>query len=384
MHSDSMFERFTDRARRVVVLAQEEARGLQHNYIGTEHILLALIHEGQGVAYQVLKGFDLPLEQVREEVVQRVGRGTSEPTGRIPFTPRAKKVLELSLREALQLRHNYIGTEHILLGLIREGDGVAAQILRARGADLQWVREAVLDVLAQYPVPSSRGRRWTRRETRMAREFDPAMARGLADPADPVQRLVARQREELRTTPAADASLSEAQRLAGVRPVGSHHLLLAALADANTAAARVLAGLGVDLDRAKEALRKAEVVGTSDEETAEAGRRQMVVKVTDDRVTLEAADETIVGTAKATLEALGDQASPAGTIGGDLPASASLAKVWQALSDALETIQHRASAAEGATAEGGKPAESAARPAEGDKPAAEGDQPKESGEQPAG
>jgi ATP-dependent Clp protease ATP-binding subunit ClpA len=359
MHSGSMFERFTDRARRVVVLAQEEARGLQHNYIGTEHILLALIHEGHGVACRALEPFDLPLEQMREEVVQRVGRGSSEPSGRIPFTPRAKKVLELSLREALQLHHNYIGTEHILLGLIREGDGVAAKILQARGADLLRVREAVLDVLAQYPAAPARGRRWLRRETRVAGEFDPANVRTrYGEPGDPVQLLAAREREEVRTTPAADASLTEAQRLAGLRPVGSHHLLLASLADADTAAARVLAGLGVDLDRAKEALRQADVAGTSDEEPAEAGGRQMVIKVAEDRVTIEAADEAIVGIAKSALEALGDQASPPGTIGGNLQAAASLSRVWQALSDALVTIRRRAEAA----AKADEPAESGEQP----------------------
>ena len=124
-----MFERFTDRARRVVVLAQEEARMLSHNYIGTEHILLGLIHEGEGVAAKALESLDISLEAVRAQVEEIIGQGQQAPSGHIPFTPRAKKVLELSLREALQLGHNYIGTEHILLGLIREGEGVAAQVL---------------------------------------------------------------------------------------------------------------------------------------------------------------------------------------------------------------------------------------------------------------
>ncbi|HSO50883.1 MAG TPA: Clp protease N-terminal domain-containing protein, partial [Acidimicrobiia bacterium] len=121
-----MFERFTDRARRVVVLAQEEARLLNHNYIGTEHILLGLLNEGEGIAAQALESLDIDLASVREEVVKIIGQGQQSPSGHIPFTPRAKKVLELSLREALQLGHNYIGTEHILLGLIHEGEGVAA------------------------------------------------------------------------------------------------------------------------------------------------------------------------------------------------------------------------------------------------------------------
>ena len=131
-----MFERFTDRARRVVVLAQDEAKALNHNYIGTEHLLLGLISEGEGVAAKALESLDISLEAVRAQVEEIIGHGTSTPTGHIPFTPRAKKVLELSLREALQMNHSYIGTEHILLGLIREGEGVAAQVLIRLGADL--------------------------------------------------------------------------------------------------------------------------------------------------------------------------------------------------------------------------------------------------------
>ena len=143
-----MFERFTDRARRVVVLAQEEARLLNHNYIGTEHILLGLIHEGEGVAARALEGMGISLESVRSQVVEIIGQGSQAPSGHIPFTPRAKKVLELSLREALQLGHNYIGTEHILLGLIREGEGVAAQVLQQLGAELHKVRQTVIQLLS--------------------------------------------------------------------------------------------------------------------------------------------------------------------------------------------------------------------------------------------
>src|SRR3954454_22921485 len=145
-----MFERFTDRARRVVVLAQEEARMLNHNYIGTEHILLGLIHEGEGVAAKALESMNISLDAVREQVQEIIGPGQAAPTGHIPFTPRAKKVLELSLREALQLGHNYIGTEHILLGLIREGEGVAAQVLQKLGADLNRVRQTVIQLLSGY------------------------------------------------------------------------------------------------------------------------------------------------------------------------------------------------------------------------------------------
>jgi hypothetical protein len=145
-----MFERFTDRARKVVVLAQEEARQLEHNYIGTEHILLGLIHEGDGVAVKALESLGIGLDVVRQQVEETVGRGKKAQSGHIPFTPRAKRVLELSLRESIQLGHHYIGTEHILLGLIREGDGVAAQVLVRLGAYEDVTRGKVLEVLAGY------------------------------------------------------------------------------------------------------------------------------------------------------------------------------------------------------------------------------------------
>ncbi len=152
-----LFERFTDRARRVVVLAQEEARLLNHSYIGTEHILLGLIHEGEGVAAKALESLSISLEAVRAQVEEIIGQGGSSPSGHIPFTPRAKKVLELSLREALQLGHNYIGTEHILLGLLREGEGVATQVLVKLGADLGKVRQQVIQLLSGYQGPATKG-----------------------------------------------------------------------------------------------------------------------------------------------------------------------------------------------------------------------------------
>jgi len=148
----SMFERFTDEARRVVVLAQEEARMLNHNYIGTEHILLGLIDEGEGVAAKALESLGIRLDAVRQQVEEIIGQGQQAPSGHIPFTPRAKKVLELSLRESLQLGHGYIGTEHILLGLLREGDGVAAQVLVKLGADLNRVRQQVIELLHRQDV----------------------------------------------------------------------------------------------------------------------------------------------------------------------------------------------------------------------------------------
>ncbi|MDU4703177.1 MAG: Clp protease N-terminal domain-containing protein, partial [Corynebacterium sp.] len=152
-----MFERFTDRARRVVVLAQDEARELNHNYIGTEHILLGLISEGDGVAAKALESMGISLDAVRSEVVDIIGRGSQPPSGHVPFTPRAKKVLEYSLREALQLGHKYIGTEHLLLGLIREGEGVAAQVLVKLGADLPRVRQQVIQLLSGFQGDESDG-----------------------------------------------------------------------------------------------------------------------------------------------------------------------------------------------------------------------------------
>ncbi len=143
-----MFERFTDRARRVVVLAQDEARRLNHDYIGTEHILLGLLHEGEGVAARALESLGISLDAVRQQVEEIIGRGQHAPSGHIPFTARAKKVLELSLRESLQIGQNYVGTEHILLGLIREGDGVAAQVLVRLGADLNRVRQRVIELIS--------------------------------------------------------------------------------------------------------------------------------------------------------------------------------------------------------------------------------------------
>ena len=145
-----MFERFTDRARRVVVLAQEEARMRNHSFIGTEHILLALIDEGDGTGVKALESLGISLDAVRQQVEEIIGQGQHAPSGHIPFTPRAKKVLELSLRESVQLGHDYIGTEHILLGLLREGDGVAAQVLVKLGADLDRVRQQVIQLISTW------------------------------------------------------------------------------------------------------------------------------------------------------------------------------------------------------------------------------------------
>jgi len=336
-----MFERFTAKARHTIVLAQEEARFLNHNYIGTEHILLGMIHETQGIGARVLAQFGLTLEGTREEVTAIVGEGKGKPSGHIPFTPRAKKTLELALREALQLHHGYIGTEHILLGLVREGEGVAAQVMRQHG-DLLKIRMAVLD-LAPADSPAEQPRRtWLRRVTAVRRmATEPG-----EQPSEPAEQSL------LSATPAADATLSTAAKLAGGEAVGSHHILLAALTDANSAAAKVLSSLGVNLTQAKDALRDADVTGTSDEQPEEAGRRQMNFKVSDELLTIVAADPVLVKSANAALKAIrelsGPGAAPGSTIRGadlsGLPAT-SLAKAWTALHDAFSAIATSAQAA---------------------------------------
>ena len=259
------------------------------------------------------------------------------------FTNRARHAVVLAQEEARRMQHNYIGTEHVLLGLIKEGEGVAAEVLKQH-AELTAIREAVLDLLPAAAAEAARARRWLRRSTA----------------ADPGEADAETKQTVMNTTPAADTTLSEAARLAGSRPVGSHHLLLAALADPDTAAARALVALGVDLDQAKQTLRRADVTGTSDEPPEDAGRRQMIIRVTDERLTIEATDPVITEAGRAALHALGDQASPPGTIRGDLPACASLSTAWQALHDSLRSIQRRAAL----------PADASASPDDPDEPLA--------------
>jgi ATP-dependent Clp protease ATP-binding subunit ClpC len=363
-----MFERFTNRARHVVVLSQEEARLLSHNYIGTEHILLGLLGEPESIAGQVLTSFGITRDDVRVEVEELIGMGKSQPSGHIPFTPRAKKTLELSLREALSIKHNYIGTEHILLGLIREGDGVAVQIMRNH-ADLAEIRAAVLNaVSATDPGEPAEGSeetnavlRWLRQ--RLSRHGASLPFRPDVPGAEPATR----------GTPAVEAALQQAARLAGPLPVGSHHLLLAALEDANSAASSALASLGVDLDQLRGKLRSAKIAGTSDEQPEQAGRRQMAIQVTDEILTIVATDPVIVEAGKEALRAVnaraaatakkaasegaggegageessndessGEEAESASAtstvIRGDLPAAAGLADVWLDLHTTLEII----------------------------------------------
>jgi ATP-dependent Clp protease ATP-binding subunit ClpA len=366
-----MFERFTSRARRVVVLAQEEARLLNHNYIGTEHILLGLLAEHESVAGQVLSSFDITHDGVRVEVEEMIGMGKSQPAGHIPFTPRAKKTLELALREAISIKHNYIGTEHILLGLIREGDGVAVQILRSH-VDLKELREAVLSAV---PAGSDAGEPDPQEETNAVLGWLRArLSRHQA--SAPFHPDVAHAEPAVRGTPAAEAALQHAARLAGPRPVGSHHLLLAALEDGNSAASRTLTSLGVDLDQLRDKLRAAKLTGTSDEQPEQAGRRQMTIEVSDDALRVVLTDPVIVKAGKEALrvvnaqaekaeageaeageeaaeneaaenEAAENEAAGSGVIAGDLPAAVGLANVWLELRDTLAVLA-------GATPPGGQ------------------------------
>ncbi len=329
-----MFERFTSQARRAIVMAQEEARLLQHNYIGTEHLLLGLIAgDPAGVPARVLQGIGLPLDHARSEVVAIVGRGKkATPGGHIPFTPRAKKTLELAMRESLQLAHDEIGPEHILLAVIREGEGVGAQIMR-KHADLPAIRRDVILALPPGSPVRPSGRFLLRRRPTVE-PFEPRTSAGHPAPS---------------VTPAADAMLNQAARLTGARPVGSHDLLLAALSDPSTAAARALGSLGLDLERAKEALRTVDISGTSDEQPEDAGGRQLVIRVTGDQLTMEATDPVIVQAGLAAAAALGEKADPAGTIRGELPECSSLSIAWRALRESLDIIAGQQSQTAGKT-----------------------------------
>ena len=235
-------------------------------------------------------------------------------------------------------------SEHILLGLVREGEGVAAQILTEHAGDLEAVRQAVLDLLPA--AEALQGRRWLRRRNAPL-PGEPGEAGEPGESGDAAG---------MPTTPAADAGLAEAARLAGGEPVGSHHLLLAALADPDSAAARTLTALGVNLDEARAALRDADVTGTSDEPPEQRGRRHMTLRVTGESLTLQATDPALLALARAAVEAVGDQAAGPGTISGDLPVSGSLAQVWLALRDSLEDIrEHAAGGSQGPVQQEGGP-----------------------------
>jgi ATP-dependent Clp protease ATP-binding subunit ClpC len=292
-----MFERFTDRARRSVVLAQEEARRLGHTYIGTEHLLLGLIRETDGLAAQALTSLGIGLENVRGEVMKIVGEGSEPPTGHIPFSPRSKKVLELSLREALQLGHTFIGTEHILLGLVREGEGVAAQVLVARGADLHRVRATVMAAL-------------------------PGWSGGSAG----------RERPRRRTT-GAEVAIADAQLLAGSARLGTQHLLEALARSDDTVAAKALAALGIDPDTLAAKLDEIAIEDTSDATPEETAARAMELRLHDDRVEIVLYDQRTIEVMRAITRELGEP------VRGDDPAVGSMVSLWQAVVGGLEELR---------------------------------------------
>jgi ATP-dependent Clp protease ATP-binding subunit ClpA len=315
-----MFERFSGPGRQVIVLAQDEARRFNHNYIGTEHLLLGLLAEPDGVAHRALLAAGVTLDDARTRVQAAVGTGKHTPGGHIPFTPRAKKVLELGLREALSLRHDYIGTEHLLLGLIREHDGLGTEVLTAAGVDLLSLRMRILDLVP--PGELAEGKRrpfWAR-----SRHIVPLTADAV----------------DVRTTTATDTSLDEARRLAGGGAVGSHHLLLATLSDSTSAAAKALGTLGIDLDQARSALREVDVAGTTDELPEEAGRRQLLMRVSGSTLVMETTDPTLIAQAEAVAALLGSR-----EIRGDDERSRGFAEIWRAWQASLQATAERADAA---------------------------------------
>ena len=267
-----MFERFSGQARHVVVSAQEEARELDHNYIGTEHLLLGLLVASNSVASASLTALGYTRDGARASVEAMVGRGKASPGGHIPFTPRAKKVLELSLREALQLKHNYIGTEHILLGLVREGEGRAAQILAARHP-LDRVRA---EVLARVESPGAGGAHAGSR------------------------------------TPAAHEVLTLAAELAGDTPVGSHHILEAILQQPNSAAAKVLTDAGIDLNQLAAKLDEVSMKDTADDTPEQAAARQLELSIADEGVTVVLRDPGSLELGKQIVELNGGQLASQG------------------------------------------------------------------------
>lgn len=303
-----MFERFTTEARSIVVQAQDEARLIKHNYVGTEHLLLAMLRPDTATA-DALSSVGISLEPTRAMVVGIVGEGGSSPTGHIPFTPRAKKVLELSLREAIKLGDNSIRAEHVLLGLVREGDGVAAQVLIKQRASLDQVREAALAQLSRSP--------------------------GARRPA-PLRDAPGGQ------TPAAHSALAVARQLAATGPVGSHHLLEALARSPESAAARVLAALGVDAETLAAKIDEIGLDGSTDLTPTEAAARRVTVRLEGDaadpagrRVIIELGDEHTVGLVDTMIDVVG------GPLRGDDPVAGSLVGLWEAVSAELSAVAER-------------------------------------------
>jgi ATP-dependent Clp protease ATP-binding subunit ClpC len=293
-----MFERFSSSARSTVVFAQEEARRLNHAYIGTEHVLLGLLCEPDSTAGRSLRFLGVGLSGVRSDVEAIIGRGNESPVGHIPFTPRAKKVLELSLREALQMKQSYIGTEHILLGLVKEGQGVAAQILVKRAGSLDRVRAA---------VAAEQGR-------------------------PPDERSMAETHER---TPGAGQVLAAAEDLAGGGAVGTQHLLEALARSDDTAAAKALLAVGVDADALAAALDEVGIEGTADVVPEEAAARAMEVRVEGDAVHVVLQDANSLAVARSVVEATG------GPLRGSDPVGAGAVVPWNAIVRYLLDVQTR-------------------------------------------
>jgi ATP-dependent Clp protease ATP-binding subunit ClpA len=298
-----MFERFTDRARHAVVLAQDEARRLGHDAIGTEHVLLGLLGEPDSIAGRVLGQLGITLTAARADVEGLVGRGDGAPSGHIPFTPRAKKVLELSLREALGFGHNYIGTEHILLGLVREGEGVAMAVLDGRGATGPNIRSSV-----QVALTRAAG-------AKAAAE----VAVGDAE----------------RRTAGADAVIAAARQLAGDGPMGTHHLLEAMTLVDGSLASSALGALGVAPEVVATAIDELGTSGTTDLSPEESAAQHMDVRITDDEVTIVLRDVTTIELGRTLAAAVGTP------ISGSSGTASPLVGLWQAIQAALRDLVER-------------------------------------------
>jgi ATP-dependent Clp protease ATP-binding subunit ClpA len=290
-----MFERFTGKARQVVIGAQEEARTLLHNYIGTEHILLGLFTVPDSIGARALRQLGMTREMVQSDIESMIGKGQESPSGHIPFTPRAKKVLELALREALQLNHNYIGTEHILLALVREGEGVAAQILGAHIEVIGNVRATVMTLLG-----------------------------GGREAAEKIGRRKA--------TSAADEVVTAAEALAGGAPMGSHHLLEALVRAEGSMAAKALRALGVDPEALASTIDELDPEGTTDATPEEAAARKMELRVEDGEVRLVFRDEETLDLATKVT------ALTEGPIRGNGPISGAFVPLWTATNELLRTF----------------------------------------------
>jgi ATP-dependent Clp protease ATP-binding subunit ClpA len=294
-----MFERFSDEARHAVVLAQDDGREFGHPHIGTEDLLLGLVQEGQGAAAVALRSLGIDLRVCRADVAAIVGRGSGAPSGHIPFSPAAKKVLERSLREALGLGHNYIGTEHMLLGLISGDDQVTAQVLARHDVTTDMLRAAVHDAL---------------------RTADDDRARATPSP---------------RRTAGADAILTAAQELAGPSPMGSQHLLVAMSLLEDSLAACALAALGIKADALADVITNLDVEGTTDVTPQDAAARHMEVRLVDDEVHIVLRDPASLAQVRDLIGRFGNP------ITGTDPIGRPLVELWEATRGALTNLSAR-------------------------------------------